>query len=569
MRLIKSALKSVDPYEVVRRHVSFDPDSGRVAVSEAPLDEASKYPAGERGSMNQKPLKDEPQLAEREVSDGTSSEESLSEESLKEEKGSEEKGSEENTRVWTLSPDQDVYLLGSGKAAVTMARALEEIFKERIRDGLVIVPQGVAEPMQRIRALEGSHPLPDANSLASTYELIDLATKIPDGSLVFYLLSGGSSALLCRPADELELDDLVATHQLLLTSGANIHEMNVVRTALSSVKGGQLLQYLSHTDLVDLVISDVPGDLLRSIGSGPTTTGTVRFGEAYQVLQRYNLGDRVPESVQRFLNERREVAPDHTVAPHPGPHHQFLISSAGILARRVAAECRRNGYEAEVMSPAYDAPIGEVEKMILSRIHDEVASDRTERPIQDPGSVGTGSAVPEDEGGARSFGLGSTEDGPTPGSDEDGPTPGSSEDGSTPGSAEDGPTPGSAGNKIAGGKCLIWFGESSVNVSGSGKGGRNQELALRIARHLMPGDGVVAASVGTDGVDGPTDAAGAVVSGDTLQIAAGKGLDPQAYLQNNDSYTFFDQTGGLIKTGPTGNNLMDLQVVMIGGGKQR
>src|SRR5690625_5793031 len=115
MRLIKSTLKSVDPYRVVRRHVSFDPDSGRVAVSEAPLDEASKYPAGERGSMNQKPLKDEPQLAEREVSDGTSSEESL-----KEEKGSEEKGSEENTRVWTLSPDQDVYLLGSGKAAVTM-----------------------------------------------------------------------------------------------------------------------------------------------------------------------------------------------------------------------------------------------------------------------------------------------------------------------------------------------------------------------------------------------------------------------------------------------------------------
>src|SRR5690625_3387775 len=163
--------------------------------------------------------------------------------------------------------------------------------------------------------------------------------------------------------------------------------------------------------------------------------------------------------------------------------------------------------------------------MIVSRIHDEVASDRTERPIQDPGSVGTGSAVTEDAGGARSFGLGSDEGGPTPGlaedrpaagSDVDAPTPGASEDGSTPGAAEDGPTPGSAGNKIAGGKCLIWFGESSVNVSGSGKGGRNQELALRIARHLMPGDGVVAASVGTDGVDGPTDAAGAVVRGDTL-----------------------------------------------------
>src|SRR5690625_3012657 len=355
MRLIKSALKSVDPDKVVHRHVSFDTESGQVAVSEAPLDEVSKQQAGERGDKNQKPLEDEPQLAAGETSDGKSSEEGLAD----------EKGSEEDTRVWTLSPDQGVYLLGSGKAAVTMARALEEILKERNRDGLVIVPQGVAEPMQRIRALEGSHPLPDANSLASTYELIDLATKIPDGSLVFYLLSGGSSALLCRPADELELDDLVATHQLLLTSGANIHEMNVVRTALSSVKGGQLLQYLSHTDLVDLVISDVPGDLLRSIGSGPTTTGTVRFGEAYQVLQRYNLGDRVPESVQRFLNERREVAPDHTVAPHPGPHHQFLISSAGILARRVAAECRRNGYEAEVMSPAYDAPIGEVEKMIV------------------------------------------------------------------------------------------------------------------------------------------------------------------------------------------------------------
>src|SRR5690625_3431188 len=535
IRLIQSALKSVDPFEVVRSHVSFDPDSGRVVVSNTPLSgellQGRAQEAGESGRTESgeseagtvsKGSDKGGQSIPGEVSVGPETaaggSESGSGHTGSGQTGSGQTGSDVAAapKEWTLAPDQGVYVLGSGKAAVTMAKALEQVFGDRIRDGLVIVPKGVAEPLQRAQALEGSHPLPDANSLASTYELIDLAQKIPDGSLVFYLLSGGSSALLCMPAEGLSLDDLATTHQLLLTSGANIHEMNVVRTALSNVKGGQLLQHLAHTNLVDLVISDVPGDLLPSIGSGPTTAGTIRFEEACQILERYNLWGKTPSPVREFLEDRRSTSPEHTVAPHPGPHHQFLISSAGILAQRVALECQRNGYEAEVISPAYDAPIEEVEKMIVSRIHDEVASDRTERPIQDPGSVGTGSAVPEDEGGARSFGLGSTEDGPTPGSDEDGPTPGSSEDGSTPGSAEDGPTPGSAGNKIAGGKCLIWFGESSVNVSGSGKGGRNQELALRIARHLMPGDGVVAASVGTDGVDGPTDAAGAVVRGDTL-----------------------------------------------------
>lgn len=515
LNLIQNALKLVDPYEIVRSHVRFDRDSGHVEVSETPLDRHSA-------------------TADHQIEE------------------------------WTLGSDQEVYVLGSGKAAVTMAKALEEIFRERIQGGLVIVPQGVAEPLQRIQTQEGSHPLPDASSLASTYELIDLAQKIPDGSLVFYLLSGGSSALLCMPAEGLELDDLAATHQLLLTSGANIHEMNVVRTALSRVKGGQLLQHLSHVDLVDLVISDVPGDLLPSIGSGPTTAGTLRFEEACRILEKYNLWDKTPSPVRQFLEDRRNTSPEHTVAPHPGPHHQFLISSAGKLAQRVASECRQIGYEAEVISPAYDAPIEEVEKMIVSRIHDEIASGGAERTVQDPGSVGTGSAVPEDEGEARGVGLGSSENEPTPGTAEDVPTPGSADDASTPGSSENESTPDSPGGRRAIGKCLIWYGESSVTVSGSGKGGRNQELALRIARHLTPGDGVVAASVGTDGVDGPTDAAGAVVSGETLKIAAEKGLDPEHYLRNNDSYTFFDQIGGLIRTGPTGNNLMDLQVVMIG-----
>ncbi|MEX1063004.1 MAG: DUF4147 domain-containing protein [Balneolaceae bacterium] len=416
----------------------------------------------------------------------------------------------------SIGRNQDIYVLGSGKASAAMGQALEQVLGDRIRDGIIITPKDTAGKGSRgrgtreegrtaspeiIQLLEGSHPLPDRHSLASTYELIDLARHIPEGSFVFYMLSGGSSALLCMPAGDLEIGDIAETHSMLLKSGANIHEMNVVRTVVSAVKGGQLLKHLSKVVLADLIISDVPGDAFRSIGSGPTTPGNAEYGKASGILRKYGLWDRIPSAVRDHISTGISDGGSAGVHGHPGEHHQFLVSSARKLADSVAERCRRQGYQVDIITPAYDAAIAEVEASIIKKVQQAIV-DRMD----------------------KASGL----------------------------------------NAGGPGRCFIYYGESTVQVSGPGKGGRNQELALRIARHLTPGDSVTFASVGTDGVDGPTDAAGAVVDGHTMEQAKKLGLDPEDYLRNNDSYHFFEQTGDLIKTGPTGNNLMDLQVVLIG-----
>lgn len=431
----------------------------------------------------------------------------------------------------TLEKNKKVWILGSGKASASMARALESILGDWIRDGLVITPAETSSTLKTVQLLEGAHPIPDKNSLAATYELIHLAEKIPEGDLVLYLLSGGSSALLCMPAGNLDLEDLTSTHRLLLHAGADIHEMNVIRTVLSGVKGGQILQYLSHTRLVDLIISDVPGDEFRTIGSGPTTPGILDYDRAFRILKEYELWRKIPHEVRIHIARGMHDHKTILVEGQPLEHRQFLVSSASMLAEEVAGQCRRHGYEPKIIHPAYNLPIEELETLILEKIH----STNPGKPIS---RMTDGEETPDINR-------------PDPQTAKNRP-----EDiNETPSDTADSERP----HKHA----LIFYGESSVNVTGSGNGGRNQEISLRIARQLTPGNGVTFASVGTDGVDGPTDAAGAIVDGYTTLEAERKGLDPDSYLKNNDSWHFFDQVGGHIKTGPTGNNLMDLQVILI------
>lgn len=391
---------------------------------------------------------------------------------------------------------REVHLIGSGKASAAMARAVEEVLGNRLAGGAVITPKGTHRSLTRVHLLEGTHPFPGPESLQATDELFNYVAEIPEGSLLLYLISGGSSALLFRPAEGITLDDLVKTHRLLLDSGADIHEMNVVRTALSGIKGGQFLRSLEHLSVIDLIFSDVPGDHLRSIGSGPTTPGLISRRQALQIVQRVGLLAELTPAVRSLLKKEGEFV----VQPHPGVHRQFLLASAKKLADSVSEAFRKQGVEAYVYTPAYGAPIEDVEEMMVNGIREHLLAD---------GKRQNGSDRPSR-------------------------------------------------------KALIWYGESSVRVTGEGKGGRNQELALRICRHLKPEERVVFLGLGTDGVDGPTDAAGALVDGETAQKAREQGLDPDDFLSRNDSWTFFDQAGGLVQTGPTGNNLMDLQVALIG-----
>ncbi len=388
-----------------------------------------------------------------------------------------------------LDKSEKIWVIGSGKASVAMARAVEEILEDRIADGMVIAPQIPSGPSQpkRIQVLKGSHPIPDKESLSSTFELIEFAKHIPRGSIVLSLISGGTSALLCMPGSTIEIEDMGILHDLLLESGMDIHQMNTIRKTVSEVKAGGLLRHLNQTRLFDLVISDVPGDLLASIGSGPTCFEQKDFEGTFQLLKQYKLWDKVPHTIRAYIAKGMKEQTD-TQPPELLSHSSTIVSSAGMLARKIADKSENAGYETEIIDPAYNHPIEEVEQHILKTIRNQ----------------------PEN-----------------------------------------------------GKKCFVFYGESSVKVTGGGKGGRNQELALRLSRFIQPDQKMSIACMGTDGVDGPTDAAGAIVDETTLSEANKKNLDMELFLKNNDSWNFFNQAGGHIKTGPTGNNLMDVVVVLV------
>jgi glycerate 2-kinase len=409
-----------------------------------------------------------------------------------------------------LGEGQKVWITGVGKAAVTMAKAAGKILGSRLAEGLVIAPDQPEEKLDRIQVLKGSHPIPDKESLSSTYELLHFAKSIPDEAPVLCMLSGGASALLCMPDGQLEIEDVGTLHKMLLESGMDIHQMNTVRKVVSRVKAGGLLRALAHTQLFDLVISDVPGDNLSSIGSGPTTFEEKQFDEAFRLLKQYELWNRLPHQVRVYIARGMHEPVDHT-APDPFRHHSEIISSAGMLADKTAAELEKNGVDARVIHPAYNDSIENVEKKILQELN--IVLEGRQGYLKNSEESQNGEGSPAGENPKK--------------------------------------------------QALIFYGESSVNVSGSGKGGRNQELALRIAMHLNDAAPVSFASIGTDGVDGPTDSAGALVDETTIRSAESQQINPASYLGNNDSYAFFNKAGGHIKTGPTGNNLMDLQVLLI------
>lgn len=400
--------------------------------------------------------------------------------------------------AYALRDFEQIYLVGAGKAAMPMAKAMGEVLLDRLSGGVIITKHHHVDRQlpAGLRVHEAGHPVPDDQSVAATRDLAGLLAQVTSRDLVFCVISGGGSALMTLPAEGIALTDLQTTTQLLLRAGATIHQINTVRKHLDTIKGGGLARLARGAPIVALLLSDVIGDDLSVIASGPTAPDPSTFADAWHVLAQFNLLDRLPAPVRVRLE--RGVAGEIPDTPKPGdPLFQrvqtVIVGSNAQAAQASETAARRLKFNTLLLSTQVQGEAREVAQ-VAAAIAKEIALYN--RPIPKPA-------------------------------------------------------------------CLILGGETTVTVKGTGLGGRNQEMALALASAIAGQPGILIAALGTDGTDGPTDAAGAIAAGDTLARARELGLDAQASLANNDAYHFFQPLGDLIITGPTGTNVNDLLFVLV------
>lgn len=392
-----------------------------------------------------------------------------------------------------------IVVVGGGKASGKMAEALEEILGEKITTGVINVSEGTASKfdVETIELIEAGHPLPTEGSLKGAEKIMDLVSNLTPQDLVICLLSGGGSALITFPADTITLDDFQETTQLLLKSGASIQEVNAVRKHLSKIKGGQLARAIHPAKSITLIISDVVGDRLDTIASGPTYPDSTTFPDAEEVIEKYELTGQVPEGVSKHLKSGIEGKTPETPKSEDecfsDASHKIIASNSDAV-KAVKGVGRKHEFNVSTLTKTMQGEAREVGSELA-----DIAKKVIEK-----------------------------------------------------------------GEPVSGPALLISGGETTVKVKGEGKGGRNQELALSAAINISDLEKVTIASFSTDGIDGPTDAAGAVADGFTLERAEQLGLDPENYLERNDSYNFFKEIGELIITGPTGTNVMDVTVLFVG-----
>jgi hydroxypyruvate reductase len=399
-------------------------------------------------------------------------------------------------RDYDLRRCRNVYVLGGGKGGAPMVLAVEDLLGRRITGGLVAVKYGYRLPCRRVEIVEAGHPLPDAAGMAAARRILRFAEGAGRDDLVMVLISGGASALLACPAQGLDLEDKQVTTGLLLKSGATIEETNTVRKHLSLIKGGRLAKSAAPAAVLGLIISDVVGDRIDVVGSGPTAADPSTFADCLRVLGAYGLITQVPAAVVDLLE--RGARHQLSETPEPGDpvfarvHNVVVANNESALAAAHRKACAL-GYNAMILSSS-------------------VRGDTTE------------AAVSHALLGRRIL-------------DGNGPT-----------------------GRPA---CVLSGGETTVVVRGRGRGGRNQEFGLAAAIELDAVEAVVLLSGGTDGTDGPTDAAGSLVDGGTIRRGRSRGLDAERCLAANDSYHFLEATGDLLVTGPTYTNVMDLHVMLI------
>jgi len=393
-------------------------------------------------------------------------------------------------------PAGRVVVVGAGKASGAMAAAVEEAWGERVTGGLVVVKDGHLAETRRVKLVEAGHPVPDERGAAAARDLLALALGAGDQDLVLTLISGGASALTPAPAPPITLGDKQVMTRLLLAAGADINQLNAVRKHCSVLKGGQLARAAAPARVAALLLSDVIGDPIDVIGSGPTAPDASTFGEALGILDRFDLRQRAPASVRERLE--RGVRGETAETPKPDD---------AIFERVVNVVIGNNQLVVDAAASSA-AALGLAPHVLTRSLHGE-ARDAARELVALGGEIAAGR----------------------------------------------GP--------IAPPACLIAGGETTVTVRGDGIGGRCQEFALAAALELEGRDGMAVLAAGTDGSDGPTDAAGAVADGESASRARHQGLDPRAHLYRNDSNRVFAALGDLVITGPTNTNLLDLYLVLI------
>ena len=396
---------------------------------------------------------------------------------------------------YDLNQFNNIIVIGAGKATASMAQAVEKVIGDKISDGLIVVKYEHTSPLKKIRQIEAGHPLPDEAGLKGTEEILKLLEGADEKTLVICLLSGGGSALLVSPLDGITLDEKKEVNRFLLSVGARINEVNAVRKHLSKIKGGRLSEISHPATLITLILSDVIGDKLDVIASGPTVPDNTTFKDAMNVIEKYNLVDKLPENVIRLLN--RGLMGE--IKDTPKNREVFFKKS-----------------KAFILGNLKHALTAAKEKAVSMGYETEIISSELQGEARDVGRWLAGRA-----------------------------------------------------KELRGARCLISGGETTVTVKENGEGGRNQELALSFAIEIEGLKGITMLSAGTDGTDGPTDAAGAIVDGETVSKAKTLGLDPERYLNTNDSYNFFKRLDSLtgerfhVITGPTGTNVMDMQIIKV------
>ena len=403
-------------------------------------------------------------------------------------------------REYQLDRYAHIYVIGCGKAAASMAAVMENMLGDRITAGIVTVKYKHTADLNRVQIVEAGHPIPDDNGCQGAESIVNLSRSADNHDLVICLISGGGSALLPLPAAGLTLADKQGTIKALLHCGATIHEINAIRKHTSAVKGGLLAREVFPAELLTLILSDVVGDDLDAIASGPCVPDASTYRDCLNIVAKYGIEKVLPPRVRKHLQQGsdglRPETPDPADRIFERAYSMIVGSNSEALeaARNAAAQM---GYNPLILSSMIEGDTGQVAGM-----HGAIA-----REILKTGH----------------------------------------------------PTPAPA--------CILSGGETTVVLTGDGLGGRNQQFALAAALDIAGHDRIVILSGGTDGTDGPTDAAGAYVDGSTLHRAVNLGMDPSKYLADNDAYHFFKRLDDLLITGPTGTNVMDLRVMLIGKGK--